>query len=110
MQDYLRSKIPELPHDLDIVIRIYGNMYGLNKTYCDADILEHREMFARFVRGFNMAHPLCDFVDAGNRKECSDVKIRGKSLNPSSTILAEAPLGTHYDNRNYEAARGRPSL
>lgn len=54
-------------------------MNGLTKTYAEANILDQREEFARFVRGFNMAHPLCDFIDAGNGKECSDVKIRGES-------------------------------
>lgn len=78
--DYLRQKLPDLQHDLEIMVRVYGNMNGLNKTYCDSSILEQRENFGRFVRGFNMGHPLCDFIDAGNGKECSDDKIRGKSL------------------------------
>lgn len=54
-------------------------MNGLNKMYCDSNVLEQREDFGRFVRGFNMGHPLCDFIDAGNGKECSDDKIRGES-------------------------------
>ena len=53
-------------------------MNGLNKMYGDSSILEQREDFGRFVRGFNMGHPLCDFIDAGNGKECSDDKIRGE--------------------------------
>lgn len=52
-------------------------MKGLGKVYVDAKILEQREPFERFARAFNMSHPLCDFIDAGNGKECSDNKIRG---------------------------------
>ena len=78
VMDYLRHKLPGLQHDLEIVIRVYGNMNGLNKMYGDSNILEQREDFGRFVRGFNMGHPLCDFIDAGNGKECSDDKIRGE--------------------------------
>ncbi|KAL8698943.1 MAG: hypothetical protein Q9201_006289 [Fulgogasparrea decipioides] len=76
--DYLRKQIPDLKHDAKIVIRVYGNMKGLSKLYCDADILDQREQFETFARAFNMNHPLCDYVDAGNGKECSDDKIRGK--------------------------------
>lgn len=76
---YLESEVPDLTHDFEIVICLYANMKGLSKTYCDAKILEEREHFERFARAFNMAQPLCDFVDAGNGKECSDSKIRSKS-------------------------------
>lgn len=80
VSEYLKKKFPELQHDLVIVIRVYANMKGLGKIYYDAKILEQREQFDRFARAFNMGHPLCDFVDAGNGKECSDDKIRGMSL------------------------------
>jgi Fe-S-cluster containining protein len=74
VSEYLKKK---LPHDLEIVIRVYANMKGLGKTYHDTKILEQREQFDRFARAFNMGHPLCDFIDAGTGKECSDHKIRG---------------------------------
>lgn len=92
--DYLRHKLPELQHDLEIVIRVYGNMNGLNKRYCDSNVLEQREDFGRFVRGFNMGHPLCDFIDAGNGKECSDDKIRGESeiKRPADHLVAHANI------------------
>ncbi|KAK4690621.1 hypothetical protein P7C71_g6210, partial [Lecanoromycetidae sp. Uapishka_2] len=50
--------------------------HELVETYIDANFLNQREAFASFIRGFNMAYPLCDFIDAGNGKECSDFKIR----------------------------------
>jgi hypothetical protein len=51
---------------------------GLSKTYVDMGILPHINSFAEFVIGFNKAHPLFDFVDAGNHKEAADTKLKGK--------------------------------
>lgn len=79
--NYLKTEIPDIKHDIKILIRVYTNMTGLSKVYYDANIL--RENFGKFARSFNMSHPLNDFVDAGNGKECSDDKIRGKY--PSET-------------------------
>ena len=75
--EYISIKIPCLPQDLEVVIKVYGNLKGLSRLYCDAKILDQREDFENFVRAFNMSHPSCDFIDAGNGKECSDDKIRG---------------------------------
>ena len=76
--EYIRVEVSHLPQDLEVVIKVYGNMKGLCKLYCDAKILDQRESFESFVRAFNMNHPSCDFVDAGNGKECSDDKVRGR--------------------------------
>jgi hypothetical protein len=40
-----------------------------------------------FIRGFNMENVLCDFVNAGNGKECADVKIQGMYTSYSPPIL-----------------------
>ncbi|KAL8686608.1 MAG: hypothetical protein Q9218_006989 [Villophora microphyllina] len=74
--NYIKAELPDLNHDIKILVRVYANMKGLSKLYCDANILDHREQFEKFTRSFNMSHSLCDFVDAGNGKECSDDKIR----------------------------------
>ena len=81
---YLRLEIPDLKHDVEVLIRVYGNMKGLSKLYCDANILDEREQFERFTRFFNMTHPLCDSIHAGSGKECSDDKIRGRHNIPPS--------------------------
>ncbi|KAL8822066.1 MAG: hypothetical protein Q9191_007191 [Dirinaria sp. TL-2023a] len=75
--EYISAKIPFLPQDLEVVVKIYGNMKGLCRIYCDAKIVDQREDFESFLRAFNMSHPSCDFIDAGHGKECSDDKIRG---------------------------------
>ncbi|EEU33462.1 uncharacterized protein NECHADRAFT_89465 [Fusarium vanettenii 77-13-4] len=59
-----------------VIVRVYANLKGLAKTYKDHDILSDLATLFEFVRGFNMGDDLCDFVDAGNGKECADEKIK----------------------------------
>lgn len=76
--DYVKTLDETSKYDVEIVVRIYANIEGLNKTYRDTKILSSPSQFDMFVRGFNKSHPLCDFVDAGNDKEAADSKIKGK--------------------------------
>jgi hypothetical protein len=46
-------------------------------AYCYNKILGSADNFQMFVRGFNMGHLMCDFVDAGDGKECVDSKLKG---------------------------------
>lgn len=59
------------------MIRVYANIRGLCKTYAVKGVLPNAAAFSDFVLGFNKAHPLCDFVDAGNQKEAADTKLKG---------------------------------
>lgn len=75
--DELRYE-PDFKHDERILIRVYANLRGLGKAYVDHNILSSTDIFSNFVLGFNKAHPLCDFIDAGNHKEAADNKLRGR--------------------------------
>lgn len=75
----LRSSDTDLPHHMKVVVRVYANLRGLAKAYVDTGVLGDRDDLEQFVRGFNMGDQLCDFVDAGNGKECADEKVKGKS-------------------------------
>lgn len=57
-------------------------MKGLAKTYCDMEILPSATSLSEFVCGFNMVDALCDYIDAGNGKECSDEKVKGEITVP----------------------------
>lgn len=81
---HLRSKVCEyvtkeldLPSHIQIRVRIYANTRGLALVYCCNKILDSMDDLAVFIRGFNMGHPMCDFVDAGDGKECADSKLKG---------------------------------
>jgi hypothetical protein len=74
-------------HDTKIVIRVYANFRGLSKTYADMGILPNTAALSEYVLGFNKAHPLCDFIDAGNHKEAADTKLKG--TRSGGFVLAE---------------------
>ncbi|PGH34035.1 hypothetical protein GX50_03182 [[Emmonsia] crescens] len=76
VSEYIQNELTDLRPDLPVVVRVYANLKGLRRTYQEAQILDDENEFELFVRGFNMGHPMCDFVDAGAGKECSDEKIR----------------------------------
>lgn len=66
-------------------------MKGLASTYYHSKILDSTADLDAFVRGFNMGHPMGDFVDAGDGKECADSKLKGKltSYGPYSSMIRE---------------------
>ncbi|KAF7908491.1 uncharacterized protein EAF01_004246 [Botrytis porri] len=73
--EYLSTEL-ELPSQISIRIRVYANKKGLASAYSHNKILGNADDFGMFVRGFNMGHPMCDFVDAGDGKECADSKLK----------------------------------
>lgn len=94
----LRNRVSEylsielgLPSKTEIRVRVYANIKGLASTYCHHKILDRNLDLDLFVRGFNMGHPMCDFVDAGDGKECADSKLKGnvKSYGTCSFIVHE---------------------
>ena len=76
VEDELRSS--DGARHLQVIIRVYSNLKGLSKTYKEMGLLSDG-VFEDFVRGFNMGDVMCDYIDAGNGKECSDEKVKGQS-------------------------------
>ena len=60
-----------------IIIRVFANCRGLGRTYKAAKVIPDESVFEQFLVGFNSSHPLSDYVDAGNRKEAADSKMKG---------------------------------
>lgn len=75
VKEELRSQNPF--NQMQVVVRIYSNCQGLARTYEEMGVLPQTAVFNDFVRGFNMGDTMCDYVDAGNGKECSDEKVKG---------------------------------
>ncbi|EOD51910.1 putative ccch zinc finger dna binding protein [Neofusicoccum parvum UCRNP2] len=75
IQEYLRRLSLD---DCRIMVRIYCNLAGLSKTLARAKIVgfEARSL-APFTASFTRSRDLYDFVDAGDKKEGADFKIRG---------------------------------
>jgi hypothetical protein len=79
-RDHVREVKPDSNPNVQFKIRVYANVAGLAKTYSDTGIVSSADTLRSFIQGFNMHNTLCDFVDAGNGKECSDVKVAGKNV------------------------------
>lgn len=93
----LRSWDSNTPHHLQVVVRVYANFKGLARVYKEMDSPLHDVPIDEFVRGFNMADDVCDYIDAGNGKECSDEKVKGNLLSPllyatHLTLFSQLPL------------------
>ena len=69
-----------IPAGTETVIRVFANIAGLGKTFSHHKILPSPDDFDSFIRGFNSAIPLCDYVDAGNDQEATNNKIKGDSI------------------------------
>ncbi|UQC90156.1 CCCH zinc finger DNA binding protein [Colletotrichum lupini] len=88
--DELKAIDPCLPHHLQLAVRVYANLKGLAKTYTEMGIIPDPSVLDDFVRGFNMWNAMCDFVDAGNGKECTDEKLKDSGY--------ARVLGSYLDN------------
>lgn len=77
-RDHVRKVKPDSSPNIQYKIKVYANVTGLAKTYSDTGVVSSADIVRHFIQGFNMENTLCDFVDAGNGKECSDVKVGGK--------------------------------
>ncbi|KAB5515142.1 hypothetical protein GE09DRAFT_586324 [Coniochaeta sp. 2T2.1] len=76
IEEDLKLSLPD-NSDLPVIIRVYANVRGLSKTYKEHGILSELK-FDEFIRGFNIVYPMCDYIDAGNGKDCADVKVKGQ--------------------------------
>ena len=61
-----------------IMVRVYANILGLSKMLARNGLVGFdARSLAPFTSAFNRAQDLFDFVDAAEKKEGSDFKIRG---------------------------------
>jgi len=77
-ESHVQSTDPAVPPNTCYMIRVYANVAGLTKAYRTDKILADDQDLTSFIQGFNKAHPLCDFVDVGDGKECCDFKMQGQ--------------------------------
>lgn len=77
VKEDLASQNPLTAHQMQVVVRIYADMQALAKAYKEMSILPSAAIFREFVRGFNAGDALCDYLDTGDEKGCSDDKMQG---------------------------------
>lgn len=78
----------------EIVIRVNANVNDLaRKYYANLCLLRQTSDSLAFIRGFNMGHVLCDFIDAGDGKECAGAKllVKGTILRNPQPFHSKGP-------------------
>jgi hypothetical protein len=98
----MRKQNPNLPSDIDVLVRVYVNKKGLANALVQAKVLETVEQLDTFFVKLTQYQPFFDVVDCGSGKERVDEKIRGDMpLLKSKRIRANAvvlELYRHYVN------------
>lgn len=96
MKELMHSTMGLQAANCRVMVRVYANMLGLSKALARAGMVGHEaRSISPFVSGFNRADGLFDFVDAADKKEGSDFKIRGRhSCNKSKEALLTSTLNT----------------
>jgi hypothetical protein len=62
------------------MVRIYANLAGLSNTLARAGLAGNESRsIAPFTASFTRSQDLFDFIDAGDKKEGADFKIRGNT-------------------------------
>lgn len=88
VEEDLQSSTLSTVHHMQVKVRVYANVKGLAKTYKEMDVLPQSTFFDEFIRGFNMGNAMCDYVDAGDGKECADEKVKGRPPLVNSVTVA----------------------
>ncbi|KAL2823805.1 hypothetical protein BDW59DRAFT_92367 [Aspergillus cavernicola] len=77
IKDLVHERLGSQADQCRIMVRIYANMLGLSKSLARVGLVgnEARSM-STFATAFTAAQDLFDYVDAGDKKEAADYKIR----------------------------------
>lgn len=71
-----------------IMVRVYANVLGLSKALARAGLMGHEaRSMSPFTSSFTRAQELFDYVDAAEKKEGSDFKIRGNEQIDKNSFL-----------------------
>ncbi|KAH0360493.1 hypothetical protein KCU65_g9384, partial [Aureobasidium melanogenum] len=80
LHDTIQDRLSRRGHEYEnckVMVRAYTNLAGLSKTLARAGLVGHEaRSLSPFCSNFTRAHDLFDFVDAGDKKENADNKIR----------------------------------
>ncbi|RAR07781.1 CCCH zinc finger DNA binding protein [Stemphylium lycopersici] len=92
VEEELRASTPASANHVQVMVRVYANTKGLAKIYKESGILGQTALLEDFIRGFNMGDAMCDFVDAGTGKECSDEKVKAMFRRDISDVHCQRVL------------------
>lgn len=79
VRDILHSTLGNQAAQCSVMVRIYANIQGLSRVLARAGLVGNEaRSLAPFAASFTRSQDLFDFVDAGEKKEGADYKIRGR--------------------------------
>lgn len=88
-----------------IMVRVYANVLGLSKALARAGLMGHEaRSMSPFTSSFTRAQELFDYVDAAEKKEGSDFKIRGNNEFGMKSLVTVLILAAK--SRNVPSLRG----
>ncbi|OJJ53604.1 hypothetical protein ASPSYDRAFT_162809 [Aspergillus sydowii CBS 593.65] len=77
IKDLVHERLGTQADECRIMVRIYSNILGLSKSLARLGLVgKEARSFSIFAGGFTAAQDLFDYVDAGDKKEGADYKIR----------------------------------
>lgn len=78
IRSLLQEQLPDQANQCRVMVRIYSNLLALSKTLARAGLAGHEaRSLSTFTSNFTRSQDLFDFIDAGDKKEGADFKIRG---------------------------------
>lgn len=80
IKELIQDRLGSQADQCRIMVRIYSNVLGLSKSLARSGLLGNEaRSLSPFAASFTRSQELFDYVDAGDKKECADYKIRGRS-------------------------------
>ncbi|RHZ68955.1 hypothetical protein CDV55_103233 [Aspergillus turcosus] len=101
IRSLLQERLPDQANQCRVMVRIYSNLQALSKTLARAGLAGHEaRSLSTFTSNFTRSQDLFDFIDAGDKKEGADFKIRGQQLSRTHEDTPSQTLSTlrHYAN------------
>lgn len=81
IKNYLQSNLGGQADQCRIMVRIYANVLGLSKSLARVGLVGYEaRSLSSFTSSFTRSEDLFDYVDAGDKKEGADHKIRGVNV------------------------------
>lgn len=77
--NHITTNFADIPSDVRIVVKIYGNLKSLGEVCYRAGLIDRISKIQEFAVGFTQGMALSDFVDVGLGKDHTEAKIIGKS-------------------------------
>ena len=78
VESFIKSDARSIAKNSKIIVKAYANCYGLESYLNFGNEKSELVDLQEFVRGFNQGECLFEFIDVGDGKERTDIKLKGR--------------------------------